>query len=85
MHALREGGAHHIRTPSPIPEPNHQKGKELLNSGEFGRVDSAYLPSNEIKRNLVQKLWLRELKPRSVTPLALGEVSTQLSEPRADV
>ncbi|KAG0288420.1 hypothetical protein BGZ98_004266, partial [Dissophora globulifera] len=67
------GGGRPPRTPSPIPEPDREKGKELLDSGEFGRVDSAYLPSNRNKRSLVQKLWMRELTPRSVTPTTIGE------------
>ncbi|KAF9103458.1 hypothetical protein BGX27_010560, partial [Mortierella sp. AM989] len=62
-----------VRTPSPIPEPDREKGNELLNSGEFGRVDSAYIPASGNKKNLAQKLWMRQLKPRSVNPLALGE------------
>ncbi|KAF9357089.1 hypothetical protein BGX26_004263 [Mortierella sp. AD094] len=61
------------RTPSPMPEPDREKGNELLNSGEFGRVDSAYVPSIENKKDLARKLWMRQLKPRSVNPLALGE------------
>ncbi|KAF9994669.1 hypothetical protein BGZ79_000543, partial [Entomortierella chlamydospora] len=61
------------RSPSPIPEPDREKGNELLNSGEFGRVDSAYVPSKENKKNLARKLWMRQVKPRSVNPLALGE------------
>ncbi|KAF9431424.1 hypothetical protein BGZ76_000321 [Entomortierella beljakovae] len=62
------------RSPSPIPEPDSDKGKELINSGEFGRVDSAYIPTVEnTKKNLVRKLWMRQLKPRSVNHLTLGE------------
>ncbi|KAK3814267.1 MAG: WD40-repeat-containing domain protein [Benniella sp.] len=61
------------RTPSPPPEPDRERGNELLNSGEFGRVNSAYVPPRENKRNVAGRLWMRELKPRSVNPLALGE------------
>lgn len=63
------------RTPSPPPEPDQERGNELLNSGEFGRVSSAYVPPRENKRNVARRLWMRELKPRSINPLALGEVS----------
>ncbi|GJJ73402.1 DDB1- and CUL4-associated factor 11 [Entomortierella parvispora] len=62
------------RTPSPMPEPDLETGKALLNSGEFGRVESAYAPANMRKRKSVQKkLWMRELKPKSVNSLSLGE------------
>jgi hypothetical protein len=62
------------RTPSPIPEPDTEKGNELLNSGEFGRVDSAYIPPKDNKKNVARKLWMRQLKPWSVNPLSIGEV-----------
>ncbi|KAG0367553.1 hypothetical protein BGZ54_003675 [Gamsiella multidivaricata] len=62
------------RTPSPIPEPDREKGIELLNSGEFGRVDSAYIPAKDFKKkSIARRLWMRELKPRSINPLGLGE------------
>lgn len=63
------------RTPSPMPEPDLETGKEILNSGEFGRVESAYAPSHMQKRKSIQKkLWMRELKPKSVNSMSLGEV-----------
>ncbi|KAF9547381.1 hypothetical protein EC957_008568 [Mortierella hygrophila] len=61
------------RTPSPIPEPDIEKGNELLNSGEFGRVESAYIPSKDNKKSVIRKLRMRELKPRTVNPLSIGE------------
>ncbi|KAF9920875.1 hypothetical protein FBU30_009183 [Linnemannia zychae] len=61
------------RTPSPIPEPDTEKGNELLNSGEFGRVDSAYIPSKDNKKSVTRKLWMRQLKPRTINPLSIGE------------
>ncbi|KAG0267983.1 hypothetical protein BGZ95_002686 [Linnemannia exigua] len=61
------------RTPSPIPEPDTEKGNELLNSGEFGRVSSAYMPSKDHKKNVARKLWMRQLKPRSINPLSISE------------
>ncbi|KAF9962032.1 hypothetical protein BGZ72_000099 [Mortierella alpina] len=61
------------RTPSPIPEPDREKGSELINSGEFGRVESAYTPARELKKNVARKLWMRELKSRKINPLSLGE------------
>jgi WD repeat-containing protein 23 len=69
LHARRR-----VRTPSPIPEPDTEKGNEILNSGEFGRVDSAYIPSKDNRKNITRKLWMRELKPRTVNPLSIGEV-----------
>ncbi|KAG0320450.1 hypothetical protein BGZ97_000162 [Linnemannia gamsii] len=68
LHARRR-----VRTPSPIPEPDTEKGNEILNSGEFGRVDSAYIPSKDNRKNITRKLWMRELKPRTVNPLSIGE------------
>ena len=66
------------RTPSPMPEPDLETGRELLNSGEFGRVESAYAPSHMQKRKSVQKkLWMRQLKPKSVNPMSLGEVNSK--------
>ncbi|KAG0200580.1 hypothetical protein BGX28_006404 [Mortierella sp. GBA30] len=67
------GRRRRTRTPSPMPEPDREKGSELLNSGDFGRVDSAYVPAKENKRNVARKLWMRELKPRMINSLALGE------------
>ncbi|KAG0250186.1 hypothetical protein BG011_008590 [Mortierella polycephala] len=61
------------RTPSPIPEPDREKGNELLNSGEFGRVDSAFVPSNMRNKSASRKLWMRQLKPRTIDPLSIGE------------
>ncbi|KAG0286871.1 hypothetical protein BGZ96_009096 [Linnemannia gamsii] len=66
-------GRRRARTPSPIPEPDIEKGNELLNSGEFGRVDSAYIPFKDNKKNITRKLWMRSLKPRTVNPLSIGE------------
>ncbi|KAG0228770.1 hypothetical protein BGX31_006448 [Mortierella sp. GBA43] len=60
------------RSPSPIPEPDKEKGQEVLNTGEFGRVDSACVPSWE-KRNFTQRLWKRQLRPWSVDPVSIGE------------
>ncbi|KAF9108569.1 hypothetical protein BGX29_010175 [Mortierella sp. GBA35] len=70
---LQQNTRRRQRTPSPIPEPDIEKGNELLNSGEFGRVDSAYIPSKDNKKNVARKLWMRQLKPRSVNPLSIGE------------
>ncbi|KAG0050738.1 hypothetical protein BGZ83_004485 [Gryganskiella cystojenkinii] len=63
------------RTPSPMPEPDLEMGRELLNSGEFGRVESAYVPNTQQRKQngLSKKLWMRELKPRAVNTLSLGE------------
>lgn len=72
------------RTPSPIPEPDTEKGNELLNSGEFGRVESAYIPSKDNKKNITRKLWMRQLKPRTVNPLSIGEVIGALRMFKAD-
>lgn len=73
-----------VRTPSPIPEPDTEKGNELLNSGEFGRVESAYIPSKDNKKNVTRKLWMRQLKPRTVNPLSIGEVMDFLHVFNAD-
>ncbi|KAF9292044.1 hypothetical protein BGZ68_000612 [Mortierella alpina] len=54
-------------------EPDREKGLELINSGEFGRVESAYIPARELKKNVARKLWMRELKSRKINPLSLGE------------
>ena len=63
------------RTPSPIPEPDLETGRELLNSGEFGRVESAYVPkTHQRRKGLSKKLWMRELNPRAVNTLSVGEV-----------
>ncbi|KAF9576494.1 hypothetical protein EC968_007972 [Mortierella alpina] len=67
------GRRRRLRTPSPMPEPDREKGCELINSGEFGRVDSAYIPARELKKNVSSKLWMRELKSRKINPLSLGE------------
>lgn len=59
-----------------MPEPDRETGMELLNSGEFGRVESAYVPARVQKRTsgVAKRLWMRELKPKSVNSLSVGEV-----------
>ncbi|KAF9302642.1 hypothetical protein BGZ74_005051 [Mortierella antarctica] len=61
------------RAPSPTPEPDYQKGGEILNSGDFGAVESAHLTTAVPLRNVSRKLWMRQLNPRVVNTTSIGE------------
>ncbi|KAF9217529.1 hypothetical protein BGZ59_003542 [Podila verticillata] len=61
------------RAQSPTPEPDYQKGREILNSGDFGAVESAHLPTAVTMKNVSRKLWMRQLNPRVVNTTSIGE------------
>ncbi|KAG0088993.1 hypothetical protein BGZ92_005430 [Podila epicladia] len=61
------------RAPSPTPEPDYEKGGEILNSGDFGAVESAYLTTAVPMKNVFRKLWMRQLNPRVVNTTSIGE------------
>ncbi|KAG0019528.1 hypothetical protein BGZ82_000123 [Podila clonocystis] len=61
------------RAPSPMPEPDYQKGGEILNSGDFGAVESAHLTAAVPMKNISRKLWMRQLKPRAINTTSIGE------------
>ncbi|KAF9308558.1 hypothetical protein BG003_010938 [Podila horticola] len=61
------------RPPSPMPEPDYQKGGEILNSGDFGTVESAHLTAAVPMKNVSRKLWMRQLNPRVVNTTSIGE------------
>lgn len=63
------------RAPSPTPEPDYQKGGEILNSGDFGAVESAHLTTAVPMKNVSRKLWMRQLNPRVVNTTSIGEVT----------
>lgn len=77
MHNLSGNGSfpNRRRAPSPTPEPDYQKGREILNSGDFGAVESAHLPAAVKMKNVSRKLWMRQLNPRVVNTTSIGEVT----------
>ncbi|KAF9425956.1 hypothetical protein BGZ94_007078 [Podila epigama] len=61
------------RCSSPIPEPDYEKGKQIINSGDFGAVESAHVATAFPMKNVSRKLWMRQINPRAVNPSWIGE------------
>ncbi|KAG0330683.1 hypothetical protein BG004_002039 [Podila humilis] len=70
----RHGYSLSRREASPTPEPDNEKGREILNSGDFGVVETAHSPVSTPSSNVTRKLWMRQLDPRSVNTTSFGEV-----------